>query len=138
MRKESIRIKEFRQLRSEMRGSKKHLIVGVDVAKEKHNAFFGTATGKTLFKRLVFENSKEGFERLVSQTEAIKVQNHLKRVVLGMEPTSNYHKPLGEYLIKGDHNVVLVSGVAVKRNRELLDGPPFLFFLIDLREGSRY
>ena len=39
-----------------------------------------------------------------------------------MEPTANYHKPLGEYLIKGAHQVVLVSGVAVKRNRELLDG----------------
>lgn len=122
MKKESIRIKEFRQLRKEIRGSKEYLIVGIDVAKEKHNAFFGTATGKTLFKRLVFENSKEGFERLVRQTEAIKVQNNLKEVVFGMEPTSNYHKPLGEYLIKSEHNVVLVSGVAVKRNRELLDG----------------
>ena len=122
MKKESIRIKEFRQLRKEVRGSKEYLIAGIDVAKEKHNAFFGTATGKTLFKRLVFENSKEGFERLVRQTEAIKVQNNLKKVIFGMEPTSNYHKPLGEYLIKSEHTVVLVSGVAVKRNRELLDG----------------
>ena len=122
MKKESIRIKEFRQLRKEIRGSKEYLIAGIDVAKEKHNVFFGTATGKTLFKRLVFENSKEGFERLVRQTEAIKVQNNLKKVIFGMEPTSNYHKPLGEYLIKSRHTVVLVSGVAVKRNRELLDG----------------
>jgi transposase len=122
MKKENIRIKEFRQLRKEIRGSKEYLIVGIDVAKEKHNAFFGTATGKTLFKRLVFENSREGFERLVRQTEAIKVENNLKKVVFGMEATSNYHKPLGEYLIKRGDNVVLVSGVAVKRNRELLDG----------------
>ena len=122
MKKESIRIKEFRQLRKEIRGSKEYLIAGIDVAKEKHNVFFGTATGKTLFKRLVFSNSKEGFERLVRQTEAIKVQNNLKKVVFGIEPTSNYHKPLGEYLIKNGDNLVLVSGVAVKRNRELLDG----------------
>ena len=122
MKTEDIRLEEFRQLRKKIRGSREYLIVGIDVAKEKHNAFFGTATGKTLFKRLVFENSKEGFERLVRQTEAIKVQNNLKGVVFGMEPTSNYHKPLGEYLIKSEHNVVLVSGVAVKNNRELLDG----------------
>ena len=122
MKKESIRIREFRQLRKEIRGSKEYLIVGIDVGKENHNAFFGTATGKTLFKRLVFGNSKEGFERLERQTEALKVQNNLKRVVCGMEPTSNYHKPLGEYLIKREHSVVLVSGVAVKNNRELLDG----------------
>jgi transposase len=117
-----IRLKEFRQLKKEIRGSKEHLIVGIDVAKDKHNAFFGTATGKTLFKRLVFENTIEGFERLLMQADAIKIQHSLKKIVFGLEPTANYHKPLGEFLIKCGHNVVLVSGVAVKRNRELLDG----------------
>jgi transposase len=39
-----------------------------------------------------------------------------------MEPTSNYHKPLGEYLISLGGMVVLVSGVTVKRNRESMDG----------------
>jgi transposase len=120
--REDIRLKEFRQLRNEIRGSKEHLIVGIDVAKDKHHAFFGTATGKTLLKRLVFENNRDGFEKLLFQTEAFKVQDGLKKVVFGLEPTANYHKPLGEYLIKGNHQVVLVSGVAVKRNRELLDG----------------
>lgn len=31
------------------------MIVGIDVAKEKHYAFFGTAMGKTLLRRLVFD-----------------------------------------------------------------------------------
>lgn len=116
------RLKEFRQLKEEIRGSREYLIVGIDIAKDKHHAFFGTATGKTLFKRLVVENNREGVEKLVVQAEAIKVQNGLKKVVYGMEPTANYHKPLGEYLIKGRHSVVLVSGFAVKRNRGTLDG----------------
>ena len=116
------RLESFRQLRKEIRGSKEYLIVGIDIAKEKHNAFFGTAQGKTLLKRLVFENSKEGYEKLLLQTEAIQVQHHLKQVVFGMEPTANYHKPLGEYLITHGHEVVLVAGNAVKQNRELLDG----------------
>lgn len=120
--RDNSRLKEFRQLRKEIRGSKEHLIVGIDVAKEKHHAFLGTATGKTLLRRVVFENTKEGFEKLLIQVEAIRVQDGLKKVVFGMEPTANYHKPLGEYLIQGGHMVVLVSGVAVKRNRELLDG----------------
>ena len=46
----------------------------------------------------------------------------LGKVVFGLEPTADYHKPLGEYLIRGGHQVVLVSGKSVKRNRELLDG----------------
>jgi transposase len=119
---EDTRREEFRQLKKGIRGSKEYLIVGIDVAKDRHQAFFGTATGKTLLKRLVFENSGEGFERLLIQTEAFKVQHNLTKTVFGLEPTANYHKPLGEFLIKGAHQVVLVSGVAVKRNRELLDG----------------
>jgi len=37
-----IRLEQFLQLKKEIRGSEKHLIVGIDTAKEKHNAFFGT------------------------------------------------------------------------------------------------
>jgi transposase len=119
---ESIRLEQFRQLKKEIRGSNEYLIVGIDVAKDKHNAFFGTATGKTLFKRLVFENTREGFKRLLIQADAVTIQHNLTKTVFGLEPTANYHKPLAEFLIKSDHMVVLVSGVAVKRNRELLDG----------------
>ena len=116
------RLEEFRQFRKEVRGSAEYLLVGIDVAKEKHHAFFGTATGKTLFRRLVFENSLEGFRKLLAQAEAMRVQEGFKKVVFGMEPTGNYHKPLGEHLIRCGHGVVLVSGVAAHENRKTLDG----------------
>jgi len=116
------RLEEFRQLRQEVRHSEVYLIVGIDIAKDRHHAFFGTATGKTLLRRLVFSNDYEGFRKLLDYTEALRVQNGLKKVVYGMEPTANYHKPLGEYLITLGRTVVLVSGVAVARNRESLDG----------------
>jgi transposase len=116
------RLEEFRQLRQEVRHSEEYLIVGIDVAKDRHHAFFGTATGGTLLKRLVFSNDYEGFTKLLDQAEALRVRHDLKKVVYGMEPTANYHKPLGEYLIHLGRSVVLVSGVTVKRNRESLDG----------------
>jgi len=116
------RLEEFRQLRKEIRQSEEHLIVGIDIAKDRHYAFFGTATGKTLLRRIVFSNDHEGFRKLLDQAEALRVQHGLKKVVYGMEPTANYHKPLGEYLIKLGRMVVLVSGVTVARNRESLDG----------------
>ena len=119
---EHSRLEAFRQLRAEIRGSREHLIVGIDVAKEKHHAFFGTATGQTLFRRLIFDNTLDGFKKLLTQTRAIQVAQSLPKVVFGLEPTANYHKPLGEHLIKCGRMVVLISGVAVKRNRELLDG----------------
>jgi len=117
-----IRLEEFRQFKREVRGSAEYLLVGIDVAKEKHHAFFGTSTGKTLFKRLVLENNVEGFGKLLVQAEAMKVQHGLKRVVFGMEPTGNYHKALGEHLIRCGHRVVWVSGVAAHENRKTLDG----------------
>ena len=38
-----IRLEEFRQFKKEVRKSAEYLIVGIDVAKDKHHAFFGTA-----------------------------------------------------------------------------------------------
>ena len=119
---DTTRLESFRQLRKEIRGSNEHLIVGIDVAKDNHHAFIGTARGKTLLKRLVFNNNLQGYEKLYTYVEAAKVKNNLNKVVFGLEPTANYHKPLGEHLIKCGFDVVLVAGTAVKRNRELLDG----------------
>jgi len=116
------RLEEFRQLKKEVRHSEEYLIVGIDIAKDRHYAFFGTAMGKTLLRRLVFSNDHEGFRKLLDQAEALRVRHGLKKVVYGMEPTANYHKPLGEFLIHLGRTVVLVSGVTVKQNRESLDG----------------
>ena len=98
------------------------MIIGIDVAKEKHHAFMGTATGKSLLRKLIFENNRQGFGKLLTHVDAVKVQNGLSAIVFGMEPTGNYHKPLGAYLIDSSYQVVLVSGQAVKNNRVLLDG----------------
>jgi transposase len=118
---DSIRLEQFRQIRREVRGSSEYLIIGIDVAKEKNYAFFGTATGKVLLRRLIFENNLEGFEKLRAVEDSLKDRYGLEKVIYGVEPTGNYHKPLGEHLIKCCRNVVLVSGVAVKNNRKMVD-----------------
>ncbi len=119
---ETIRRQQFCQIKDEIRGSDHYLIVGIDVAKDKHHAFMGSATGKSLLRKLIFENNLDGFRMLLERSDAAKTQNALSKVVFGMEPTGNYHKPLGAYLIRCGHHVVLVTGKAVKNNRELLDG----------------
>ena len=118
---ELSRVREFRQLKRAIQGSKTHLIVGIDVAKERHHAFLGTADGKTLLKKLIFDNTSAGFSELLARAEEVRAQNGLSDTVFGLEPTSNYHKPLGRYLIDKGCHVVLVGGKAVKNNRELLD-----------------
>lgn len=112
----------FCQIIGEISGSNEYLVVGIDVAKDKHHAFMGTAAGKTLYRRLIFENSRSGFVGLLEQVELIRSQNGLKKVVFAVEPTGNYHKPLSRYLVDSGSHLVLVTGKAVKSNREVLDG----------------
>jgi len=119
---DTIRREQFCQIQDEIRGSDAYLIVGIDVAKDKHHAFMGSSTGKSLLRKLIFENNLDGFGKLLERSEAIKKQNALSEVVFGLEPTGNYHKPLGAYLIRCGCHLVLVTGKAVKNNRELLDG----------------
>lgn len=119
---DGIRLEQFRQLKREVRSSDGYLIVGIDVSKDRHHACFRAASGRILLKRLVFENSYEGFERLLNQADVLRLENGLREVVFGMEPTGNYHKPLGEFLIRRLALVVLVSNVAAKENRKSLDG----------------
>ena len=61
--------------RTSIRGSKDYLVVGIDIAKDRHRAFFGTPTGRTLLRKLVFENKKEGFEKLLFHADMIQRQN---------------------------------------------------------------
>lgn len=122
MTRESERLKQFHHVRSVIRGSSRHLLAGIDIGKEKHHGFFGLPTGKTLYKRMVFDNSHEGFHKLVTQINALKARHNLSEVVIGVEPTASYHKPLVHFLTDQGFFVVLTAGTAVRNNRELLDG----------------
>lgn len=121
MEREEKRLEEFRQLRKEIRGCQDYLVVGIDISKDLHHALMRTVSGREQ-RRLGFHNSREGFENLLVMVEAVKTEHGLKRVVFGMEPTANYHKPLGEFLINRDQQVVLVSPELANKNRSLLDG----------------
>jgi transposase len=119
---QTTRREQFCQIQREITGSDQYLVVGIDVAKDKHHAFMGTANGKTLLKKLIFENNFEGFGKLLQRCEAAKVHNALAKVVFGLEPTGNYHKPLARHLIENGCQLVVVTGKAVKDNRRQLDG----------------
>lgn len=116
------RVDEFRQFKREVRSSKQHLIVGLDIAKRKHHAFFGDAGGRTLLKGLIVENSAEGLRHLLTQVRFYMDREGLGKVVFGLEPTSAYHKALAEQLIVNGYLVVYVTNEAIKKNRSLLDG----------------
>jgi transposase len=116
------RYAEFCQFRREIRGSAEYVIVGIDVAKERHHAFFGTATGQALLKRLLFDNSAGGFSELLERVGQLKTRHGLSKAVFALEPTGNYHKPLANWLLERGQLLVLVSNHAIAENRQTLDG----------------
>ena len=119
---EISRIKKFRQFKNEIRGSQRHLVVGIDIGKIKHHAFLGTANGHTVQKGLIVEHNLSGFSYLMGRVQFHMDRGGFEDVVFGLEPTSVYHKPLAEFLIEQGYLVVYVTNEAIKKNRSLLDG----------------
>ena len=115
------RIQAFRQLKKEIRGSKEHIIVGIDIGKINHRAFLGIAKGNK-FRSIIVENNAGGFEHLLTMIQFYSDRENLRKVVFGVEPTSVYHKPLSEFLIENGFLLVYVTNEAIKKNRVLLDG----------------
>jgi len=81
---DTIKREQFCQIKSEISGFAEYLVVGLDVAKDKHRAFMGTATGRSFLRKLCFENNLEGFRKLLERSEAVKVQNALSKIVLAL------------------------------------------------------
>ncbi len=46
-------------------------------------------------KALKVSNNKEGFENILTTIKGVSKQHDLSKVILGLEPTGHYWKPLG-------------------------------------------
>jgi transposase len=95
-----------------------HLVIGIDIAKSLHWAQCIDPFGKKLGKPFSFQNTREGFENLVSKATACLKEQGLKKVVFGMEPTGHYGKALAEYLVELGYTYVLVNPMHVKKSKE--------------------
>ena len=100
------------------------LIIGVDIAKNIHWARFTDYRGIALGKVLKVLNNKEGFENILTRIKGVCKQNDLHKVILGLEPTGHYWKPLAYYLVNHEIKVVLVNPYHTKRAKELDDNSP--------------
>ena len=57
------------QAHTTVRGLRDYLFAGIHVATERRHAVFGTAAGKTLLKRLIFDNHRPGSKQLIERCE---------------------------------------------------------------------
>ena len=104
--------------------TEKTLIVGIDVGSEKHYARAFNFRGVEYCKLLIFDNSAEGFTKLVGWVQKLTNENGFSDVMLGMEPTGHYWFNLAENMKRHGMRVVLVNPHHVKKSKELDDNNP--------------
>jgi len=76
------------------------ILVGIDVAKDKHDCFIMTSEGKVLFKAFTITNNMEGFNELYQKISS--VTDDLCKIKVGLEATGHYsYNILGYLLDKG-------------------------------------
>ncbi|MDW7730661.1 MAG: IS110 family transposase [Bacillota bacterium] len=100
------------------------LIVGVNIAKEVQWARFTDSRGFELGKAIKFSNNKTGFENIVASIETTCKLKGLSKVIVGMEPTGHYWKPLANYLRMQGLIVVMINPYHTKWAKELDDNSP--------------
>ena len=99
----------------------KTLIVGIDIAKRVQWAQFTDYRGLEVSKHLKFNNDLTGFKSIIQNIEEIKENKDFDNVIVGMEPTGHYWKPLGAFLENFGIKVVLVNPAHTKKSKELDD-----------------
>jgi len=101
------------------------LIVGVDIAKKTHWArMLDGRMGVEVDTAFNFKNNIEGFARLLGRISRAKERIGAENIVVAMEPSGHYWKPLAGYLSRAGIRVVIVNPYHVKKQKELDDNSP--------------
>lgn len=100
------------------------LIIGIDIAKDKHVARAQDDRGIEFGKRLIFENRIHGFQTLIDWMDRHQRQNNKTHVIFGVEPTGHYWLNLAYFLTAKGYDFVLVNPMHVKKSKELDDNSP--------------
>jgi transposase len=100
------------------------LIIGIDIAKDKHVARAQDDRGFEFGKRLIFENRIHGFIRLIDWMDRHKREQGKNRVIVGVEPTGHYWLSLAYFLKAKEIDLVVVNPMHVKKSKELDDNSP--------------
>ena len=100
------------------------LVVGADIARKVHVARTSDVRGVEFGKPLTFDNSRHGFEKLLTWIRSLMGDHSFDNVVFGVEPTGHYWMNLAQFLRRQGIQVVLVNPLHVKKTKELEDNSP--------------
>ncbi|MDX5476547.1 MAG: IS110 family transposase [Bacillaceae bacterium] len=101
--------------------SENTLVIGIDIAKNKHYACAIDDRGRVLQKSFSFMNTRPSFEYLYSSIIDLQVKHNKTEVVVGFEPTGHYWMNLAAFLVNLGIRFVMVNPLHVNRTKELDD-----------------
>lgn len=87
--------------------------VGIDVAKQHHDAIGLNAGGDVVLKAFRFANTRQGVDHLVAQLQALD-----EPVQIAMEATGHYWLPLYDALIAHEYRVSVFNPLQIKAHRQ--------------------
>ena len=83
--------------------------VGIDIAKQNHEASIIDSNGKLLDKSISFSNSQVGCNKLIALLE--KFEADTSNTVIGMEATGHYWVSLYSYLLDLGFSVNVINPI---------------------------
>jgi transposase len=97
------------------------LIAGVDLAKKESVVVFVRAVDCARVGRLRVTTDRTGTERLVARGRELAAEQGTEPLVIAMEPTSHFWKPVARAAESAGADYVLVQGMLVAKGREFDD-----------------
>lgn len=94
------------------------ILVGIDVAKDKHDCFIMTSESEVLFKSFTIANNIEGFNELYGKI--LLVSNNLSRIKIGLEATGHYSYNIVGYLLKKGFTTFVINPLHTNLYRKSL------------------
>jgi len=91
--------------------------IGIDIAKNKHEASLVDVSGKALVDSISFSNSKEGCEKLLALMERFQVAKD--DVVIGMEATGHYWLSVHAFFFELGYDVKVINPIQSEAFRKM-------------------
>ena len=88
-------------------------LVAIDIAKHRNEVLIDPGHGHR--RRMTVLNTRADHDRFIVTLHALA-----RPVIVGIEPTGNYHRVLAHRLIVAGFEVQLISSMALARTREAL------------------
>ena len=86
--------------------------IGIDIAKFKHFASVVSSDGKVIVKPFPFENSRQGFMKLIEEIE------NFHDCLIGLESTGHYAENLIQFLYERNYSIAVINPIQTDSLRD--------------------